>query len=166
MSELNYFVLHANGDFGALHIGEADDDEIFEMLLKVFKTNSGPFFDNYECSTMCTFSADDVSIVADSDGATDIVMDFQKELGGFGFELFGCWHMYGKALFQLGVYEKNSYLSGGEFDNIYGPLVVRAQVLRDDIAVEVPVSTALYVAEMILKAKGDSIDSIFELLSC
>lgn len=162
MSDLNYFVLHANGDFGAIPIGEADDDEIFKILLKVFKTNSGPFFDNYRCSTMRTFSADDVSMVADS----VVAREFKKELAGFGFELFGCWHVYSKALFQRGVYEKNRYLSGGRFGKIYGPLVVRAQVLRNDIAVEVPVSTALYVAEKIMKAKGDSIDSIFGLLSC
>lgn len=157
MADVNYFIFYANGEFGAIHIGKADDDEIFETLVKVFKTNAGPIYDNYQCATMRTFSADDVMIVADSGG--DIVRNFQKELKGFGFELFACWHEHSKALAQLGVYEKNRYLSGND---IYGPVVLRAQLLRNDIAVEVPVSTALYVAEMIVKAKGDSIDSIFE----
>lgn len=159
MADVNYFVLHANGDVGAIHIGEADDDEIFEILLKVFKTGS-PCLDNYECSTMCTFSADDVSLVADSDSANVVVRNFREKLAGFGFELFACWHIHGKALHQLGVYEKNRFLSGHD---IYGPIVIRAQLLRNDIAVEVPVSTALYVTGMIVNAKGDSIDSIFRL---
>lgn len=154
MADVNYFVFRANGEFGAIHIGDADDDEIFKQLMKVFKTDAGPIYDNYQCTTLSTFSADDVSMVADC----TLVRNFQKELKGFGFELFACWHEHSKALYQLGVYEKNRYLPG---DGVYGPVVLRAQLLKEEIAVEVPVSTALFVAEKIVKAKGDSVDSIF-----
>lgn len=129
MADVNYFVLYANGEVASIHIGEADDDQIFETLMNIFRTKAGPIYDNYQCTTMSIFSAEDVAMVANSDDATDVVRNFQKDLNGFGFELFACWHEHSKALCQLGVYDKNRVLSRKEFDNIYGPVVLRAQLL-------------------------------------
>lgn len=147
MADVNYFVLYANGEVSAIHIGEADEDQIFETLMSIFRTKAGPMYDNYLCTTMSIFSAEDVAMVANSVDATDVVRNFHKDLNGFGFELFACWHEHSKALYQLGVYDKNRFLSGKDFDYIYGPVVLRAQLLQEEAAVEVPVSDALYVAE-------------------
>lgn len=159
MADLNYLVLYSNGEVGAIHIGDVDDEELFSKLIAIFKTSAGPICDNYVCRTMSTCSAHDISLLQKSGVRDDVVADFSSKLNGHGFEIFACWHQYGKALYQAGVYEKNEFLSG--FD-VYGPLVIRAQVDQDETdPVEVPASTALYLAEKIFKAKGVSVDTIF-----
>lgn len=160
MDELNYMVLYTDGAVGAMHIGDADDDEIFEKLIAVFKTELGDKFDNYETHTMSTYTADDVAMVINSADSDDALKEFASSLNGNGFEIFACWHEHGAVLHEAGFYGENHFLSGKGRKRIYGPVILRAQILQDG-AVEVPVSSATVVAEMIVKAKGVSLDCIF-----
>ena len=156
MDELNYLVLYADGGFGVLPIGDADDDQIFRKLMGVFTTERGYLYDNYETETICNLTPEDVAMVVDEN---EVTREFGESLNGHGFELFACWHDRGRQLHEAGVYKENRFLESRL--TIYGPVVLRAQICETEVPVEIPTSHALYVAEMIVKAKGGSTDIIF-----
>ncbi|CAN0246553.1 unnamed protein product [Ectocarpus sp. 6 AP-2014] len=158
MDEINYLVLYADGGFGVMPIGDADDDEIFRKLMKVFATDRGYFYDNYQTDTLCVCSAQDVSALVELDGANDTLKAFASSLQGHGFELFICWHEHSRELHDSGVYKNCNmfFEENSRREKMFGPVVLRAQVYQDDAAaaaVEVSASVALYVAEKIVNAK-------------
>lgn len=162
MAELNYMMLYADGGVGAIHIGDADEDEIFLTMLSVFNTSLGGFFDNYKTRTMSAFSASDVSIVVNSNDSDDGVKQFVSALDGKGFKLSACWHENDLVFQREGPQSENRFFYGKGCDRIFGPVIVRAQIDQDDaVKVQVPASTAMLVAEMIVRAKGMSLDCIF-----
>ena len=156
---MDYLVLYSDGGFGVLAIGDdADDHKIFKKLMEVFTTERGYFYDNYESQTISIFTSDDVALVVEEN---DTTRKFGESLKGHGFELFACWHDHGRQLYEEGVYKENHFLDESGL-TVYGPIVLRAQIIQDPAtAVEVPASHALYVAELIVKAKGESTDIIF-----
>lgn len=160
MDELNYMMLYADGAVGAIHIGDADEDEIFLTMLSVFHTSLGGFFDNYKTRTMSAFTANDVSMVVNSNDSDDGVKKFVSELNGKGFKLSACWHENDLVFQREGAQSENRFFLGKGCERIFGPVIVRAQIDQDN-AVEVPASTAMVVAEMIVRAKGMSLDCIF-----
>jgi len=157
MDELSYLVLYADGGFGVMHIGDADDDEIFRKLMKVFATDRGYFYDIYQTDTVCVCSAQDVSALVKLDGTDDTLKAFASSLQGHGFELFICWHEHSRELYESGVYkDSNIFFENCRREKMFGPVVLRAQMHQDDAAapaVEVPALVALYVAEQIAKAR-------------
>ena len=124
--------------------------------MEVFTTKRGYFYDNYDSQTISSFTSDDVALVVEEN---DTTRKFGASLNGNGFELFACWHEHGRQLYEEGVYKENHFLDESGII-VYGPIVLRAQIIQDT-AVEVPASNALYVAELIVKAKGKSPDIIF-----
>lgn len=165
MDELNYMALYPDGKVDVIHIGDADDDEIFLTMLSVFKTPLGGFFDNYTTSVISTFTANDVFVIVNSDHSDDAVKEFVSSLNGNGFEISACWHENDLVHHRGGLYEENRFVYGRGLKRIYGPVVLRARIQQDD-KVEVPASTAMVVAEMIVKAKGLPLDFIFTGQTC
>lgn len=160
MKELNYIVLYPDGKEDVLHIGDADDDEIFLTMLSVFETPLGGFFDNYRTRTLYTFTANDVSIIANADDSGDGVKEFVSALHGKGFEIYTCWHENHVVFQREGVHGENRFLCGENRERIFGPVVIRSRVDQED-AVEVPASNAMAVATMILKSNGQALEQKF-----
>lgn len=160
MDDLNYMVLFPDGKVDVLHIGDADEDEIFLTMLSVFKTPLGGFFDSYKTRTMSAFTANDVSMIVNSDDSDDGVKKFFSALNGKGFELSACWHKNDLVHHRSGFYEENRFFHGKGYERMFGPVIIRARIDQDN-TVEVPASTAVVVAELIVKAKGMSLDCIF-----
>lgn len=164
MDELNYLVLYADGGFGVMPIGDDSDDQIFQKLMQVFTTTQGYFYDNYNSETIRCFTPDDVARVVEKN---DVTRAFGSSLNGRGFELFACWHERDRELHEAGVYEQNHFLAGNRF-TVYGPIVLRAQVgcvlcavEPESDPMELPTSNALYVGELIVKSKAESMDTLF-----
>lgn len=56
--------------------GDANDDEIFKQLMKVFATIRGYSYDNYQTDTVAVFSAEDVDGLIESAGTNDTLREF------------------------------------------------------------------------------------------
>ena len=159
---VNHVVIEADGRVRVLDI----QDEGLQSVRDVFVTDENRDAD-YISKRLCTLSASDVAFAATSESASASTKAFVASLGGDGLELFMCVHEKGELLHASGVYQENRFLVERGCGKVYGPVVLRAQLLGSsrssptDDPVQVRASNAFDVAEVFIKAKGRSVDSMF-----
>ena len=139
-------------------VQEVEKGKRFETMVQIVGT--GKEYDNIDSPIhLASFSHEDVQRVS-----YKIEPEAMNSLCGNGFDTYIYAHAHGKSLYSRRIIMKeNKYLSDRGWRGIYGDVVVCAQFEKAETGepVDIPSSTALEMAKIILESKGKSLDSIY-----
>lgn len=151
---MNYVVLNQDGTDG---VREYEDGKGYETLLQIVGT--GKDYDGIDSPVgIARFTDADVQKESDK-----IDAELIASLGGNGFLLHAYMHENGRSLFRHGEVQENKYLSDRGWKGVYGNVAVCAQFEHSETGdpVEIPSSSALQMAKIIMESKGKSLDSLY-----
>lgn len=142
---------------GTEEVREYEEGNSFKTLLEIVGT--GKDYDNIDSARdIARFTAEDLHKV--SSKIDKVLLD---SLCGNGFLLFAYMHENGRSLYARGEIQENKYLADRGWTGVYGSVAVCAQFEDSETGdpVNIPASSALEMAKIILEFKGKSIDSIY-----
>lgn len=154
MPTQDYVALNADG---TEEVREYEEEKGFKTLLEIVGT--GEDYDNIDSARdIARFTAEDLQKVS-----SKIDKGLIDSLCGNGFLLFAYMHENGRSLYAHGIIKENKYLADRGWAGVYGSVAVCAQFEDSETGepVDIPASSALEMAKIILESKGKSLDSLY-----